>query len=754
MHYSYKNFRNKTLLILLGLLMATGSCLAEQICNFNGGINYFTLPYKNVTISYTPHNCGIAIYDTQLYVNGMFIGTQCSGGSAFIADASKGVRFQAQKTNVLKDTFYGWWVSPASTVGIANKQCTLLYEDGGLFPNWEGEITLNGTRIPPTLAVTKSASAPVLVAGASGQSYTIRIDVTNWPTTADITLADTLPAGVTTSGAITIASPNAGLLSGCPAAGATSLAGCTITAGAGTPIVLTVPVNVAASTANPVGNTATATGGGDTTCPAGANCTSTSSTPVISAVNDTDTKPPGLASSTNVATNDKFPPNATFTVTGGSCSTASPLSPATNTTGLLAYTLPLASSSCTVQYKVCAPAPNGTVCGSATLTVTPVAATIAINKTASTDPLTAGSSGFFTINIAVSGGSTTTPITLTDALPTGLSLSATPSLLAGSTTSAGASLGCTSGAGATTASCTIASGAGVGNIAIRVPVNLGANTASRITNLASVSGGTTNCTGTPCQGSVSVNVTPAAKAKLTLGKITTVGTGSFSFYGMEPNANGFGNDQISTSTAGQTASGSTVTLAANGATTQVQEVAPAGWVISSAVCTDRNGAVSGNGSAQFGTLDGATLTIDATNVRAGADILCTFTNSQALPTLGFTQSVRVFAPAVFNPPVHFSYAGNNGWVTQPLDSTALFPTKLTGARQTLAATNTATNISITLPTEGGWSVARVSCSDTNAAVSGNNPGILLTTTSRNFTLPANLLKPNAVLLCDVTGLRS
>jgi hypothetical protein len=31
---------------------------------------------------------------------------------------------------------------------------------------------------------------------------------------------------------------------------------------------------------------------------------------------------------------------------------------------------------------------------------------------------------------------------------------------------------------------------------------------------------------------------------------------------------------------------------------------------------------------------------------------------------------------------------------------------------------------------------------------------LLTTTSRNFTLPANLLKPNAVLLCDVTGLRS
>jgi hypothetical protein len=185
----------------------------------------------------------------------------------------------------------------------------------------------------------------------------------------------------------------------------------------------------------------------------------------------------------------------------------------------------------------------------------------------------------------------------------------------------------------------------------------------------------------------------------------------------------------------------------------VQEVVPTGWGLSSASCTDRNGTISGNGSAQFGTLNGATLTLNAANVKAGADILCTFTNSLALPTLGFTQTLRVFVPAVFNPPARFSYAGNNGWVTQPLDSTALFPVKLTGARQPLAAINTATTMTVTLPTESGWSVVSINCSDTNFTASGNNPGTLLTTTSRTFTLPATVMKPNATLLCDVIGLR-
>jgi trimeric autotransporter adhesin len=112
------------------------------------------------------------------------------------------------------------------------------------------------------LAVTKSVSQTPLIVGLAGQFYTINVAVTNGPTTAAITLADVLPTGITTSGAITA---TGGTLSGCPAAGASSLAGCSIAPGAAGPIVITVPIAVA-STATTGTNTVTATGGGDLLC--------------------------------------------------------------------------------------------------------------------------------------------------------------------------------------------------------------------------------------------------------------------------------------------------------------------------------------------------------------------------------------------------------------------------------------------------------------------------------------------------------
>ncbi len=228
----------------------------------------------------------------------------------------------------------------------------------------------------PRLTVTKTAIPAVLVVGQTGQFYRITIAVANGPTTAAITIADTLPAGISTSGAITA---TGGTISGCPASGATSLAGCSIAAGAATGnIVVTVPVTVAASAANPSNNTATVTGGGDPSCPAGANCTSTVTTPVIDAVNDTDTKQPNVPSTTTVTGNDKFPVDSTVTVTGGTCTGASPASPATNTTGILSYTSPIGNSSCTVIYQLCAPSPNASICDTATLTVTSSAPVITI----------------------------------------------------------------------------------------------------------------------------------------------------------------------------------------------------------------------------------------------------------------------------------------------------------------------------------------------------------------------------------------
>lgn len=729
---SYHNLQ-KVALIFFGLLMASGSAIAELICDFNGGYNVYYLPYRNVTVSYTATNCG-ALYDTQLYANGAYIGSQCQSGSTSIADASAGIRFKAQKTGVLQDTFYGWWVLPA-TYGYTGEQCVLLYEDGGAYPIGEGRITLNGTRIAPVLSVDKSASAPVLVAKASGQKYTITINVTYAPTTAATTLSDVLPAGITTSGNITLDTTNSSLLSGCPAAGATSLAGCTIAAGAKTPIVVTVPVNVAVTAANPVTNTATVTGGGDTTCPTAARCTSAYATPVISAVDDADTSAPGVASSTNVSVNDKFPVNATFTVTGGTCSGTSPVSPATNTTGVLGYTVPLASPSCTVLYKVCAPAPNSTVCGSATLTVTPRPTTIAVSKSLGSARANTGDQ--FTVQIKDSSG------TVASATTTG----AGSSVIGGATGNYNATVGTTY---------TITEVAASGNLA---------QYTSTVTCNNSTAGGTVFSGSTPLGRSITPALGDAiacvisntAKApQLTVKKVTTVGTGTFTFKGSAVNANGFStsdNYTVSTSTAGTASSGSTVTLAAFHTVTEVQETVPPTWVLTSASCIDNNGAATGN-TGTFGTLTDSTLRIDAANVLAGANLLCTYINGPALPTLGLTQTVFVLAPAVFNPPAPFTYNGNNGWTQQTLQSAWLAPAKITGPTQTLAALNTDTTISVTLPSEGRWRILSIRCSDTNAGVSGNAAGILVNTATASFTLPAALVKAGSVFVCDVRTLRN
>ncbi len=134
------------------------------------------------------------------------------------------------------------------------------------------------TPVPPKLTVTKTVSQAPLVVGQPGQFYTINIAVANNATTAAITLEDALPTGITTSGNITA---TGGVLSGCPSAGASSLAGCSIALGAAIGnIVITVPVSVGSTAVSPSVNTVTATGGGDPTCPAGANCTGSVTTPI------------------------------------------------------------------------------------------------------------------------------------------------------------------------------------------------------------------------------------------------------------------------------------------------------------------------------------------------------------------------------------------------------------------------------------------------------------------------------------------
>jgi hypothetical protein len=213
--------------------------------------------------------------------------------------------------------------------------------------------------LTPKLTVTKTASQTPFVVGKVGQTYTITIAIANGPTTAVTTLADLLPTGITLSA---VPTATGGTMTGCPVTGGT-LAGCSIAAGATNPITITVPVNVAA-TATTATNTATATGGGDPACTGTAPaCTGvTPNIPVIDAVNDTANQPGGTVGATsNLATNDQFPVGSTFTIQPGSTCVA-PVS--VSTAGVATYTVP-ATGNCIVNYQVCAPAPNATVCDTA-----------------------------------------------------------------------------------------------------------------------------------------------------------------------------------------------------------------------------------------------------------------------------------------------------------------------------------------------------------------------------------------------------
>jgi len=258
-----------------------------------------------------------------------------------------------------------------------------------------------------------------------------------------------------------------------------------------------------------------------------------------------------------------------------------------------------------------------------------------------------------------------------------------------------------------------------------------------------------------------------AQAKLTMLKKTATGTGSFTFNGSATNANGFSTNssyKITTTAANQAVAGSTVTLAANNVVTEVQESAQAGWVPTGASCTDKNSSLTNNTDI-FGTLNGSTLQIPAPKVAPGADLQCTFTNSlaAAAPTLTVTERAIVTAPATFNPPENFSYAGNNGWTTQQHGATKV-NTLVTVSSQTLAAANVATTLTVTVPTvERGWRIASIQCTDTAAAASGNPapPTVLASFTSNvvtsspnySITIPANYVVPKAALQCAVFASR-
>jgi len=387
-------------------------------------------------------------------------------------------------------------------------------------PNCTGtEITPLGQ--VPILSLTKSATPnPFVVGQPASYSITVANNGTA-ATSANVTVSDTLPSG------ITLAS-SSGSNWACTG---TSALTCTFsgTIAAGANSVLTLNVNVAAS-ATVGDNSATASGGGDPTCPAAARCTGTVPVPITApqlTVGKTATPNPfvvgqpasytitvtnsgSAATVGNIVVSDTLPTGITFVSASGTnwnCTGTTTLS--CTFSGTLALS---ASTTLTLNVSVGASAANGNNSASAsgggdptcpaagrctgTVTVPVNVPQLNVTKTASPNPFVVGQPASYTITVTNAGTATTTGnITVTDNLPTGITLAS----------AAGTNWACV---GTTALTCTFTGTLAVGaNTALTLNVTVGASAGSA-TNTATASGGgdpscpaAAHCTGTVVVGS-------------------------------------------------------------------------------------------------------------------------------------------------------------------------------------------------------------------------------------------------------------
>ena len=272
------------------------------------------------------------------------------------------------------------------------------------------KISQNGTgAFPITVSNSTPAGAQTVTTTAVNTSTTVA-NLTNRAITtngATITITETVPDdGVTSNAttandffwgasAISCIDANGGILPGNtnPTTNIATLSG----------LVATIPAANVLATSN-------------------ISCTLTNV--LVNSVSDTASKTINLPSTTNVSTNDIYPTGSTFFSTGGTCAGRSPTTAGTaNTTGIMSYTSPATvGATCTVVYRVCAPAPNTTLCDDATLTVTGTApaASVMVSKTDSKTVTAAGSTNTYVVNVRNDGPDAANNAVLTDVVGSGL----------------------------------------------------------------------------------------------------------------------------------------------------------------------------------------------------------------------------------------------------------------------------------------------------------------------------------------------
>jgi uncharacterized repeat protein (TIGR01451 family) len=309
-----------------------------------GGTSTLTLTLSNPAAN-TVALVGVAFTDafpaglTVASPNGL---ANTCGGTATAAAGSGSVSLSGGTIAVGASCAITLTVTAAAPGSFVNTTGTVSSTNGGTGNTATATLNVNAA---PQLTVVKTASPNPFTVGQAA-SYTITVTNTGGsPTSADITLTDTLPTGISLTGASG---------TGWTCSGTTALS-CTYSGAALAPsasTVLTLNVSVAAGTANG-NNSATASGGGDPACPAASNCTGVVTVPVATLAADLRILKTGPATATaggtvnytisvtntgpDTATNavvvDPAPAGLTYVSAGAPCSAGFPCNLGTLTSG-------------------------------------------------------------------------------------------------------------------------------------------------------------------------------------------------------------------------------------------------------------------------------------------------------------------------------------------------------------------------------------------------------------------------------------
>ncbi len=239
-----------------------------------------------------------------------------------------------------------------------------------------------------------------------------------------------------------------------------------------------------------------------------------------------------------------------------------------------------------------------------------------------------------------------------------------------------------------------------------------------------------------------------SRTRVSVQKVTLGGTTSVTFSGATNLAST--PTGITTATPGVAApvSPTAVNVTTVGTAVTVTEAAVAGYALTGFGCTDANSGVTGN-PASFGTFVAATRigTIPAANVRAGADIRCTFTNAR-IPAVR-VQKTSNGGIGTFSFSASTNLAATPGNIT-----TATAGTAAPASPSATNVTTTGTAVTITENAAAGYALTAFTCSDANSGVTGNPASFgTFVSATRVGTIPAANVVVGADITCVFTNTR-